>query len=579
MNTPNIVGLSNFKILRESTFYSIWTAHHDSLDRTVEVHQLQSALSTDQSAHQMRMIRIVSKLDHASIPNILDINATAEPPFFICDHAASPSLSDLVEKNGVFSMKDALRVAGKVAETLAYISTQSPIVIRNLKPQNILFEENGSLKLTDYSLAIVANDDADGPAIDGDDIVGTPNFVSPEHADGKLDVDQRSDMYSLGAVLYYLTTRKVPFDCDDVMKVLELQKVGQVPSPREFNPSLSAQFVSFLSRLMMKDPLLRYATWGEVLADIRRLQSNLPLSAHIVPKGAVSTILVPTPIPTNGADLLKKTKSAVDSPKPFRTFAWLILVLWLAWLANCRLANPLGLPEKIAPTISIPFLDKLFDGETPDESAPVQPASTAEQEVSDNGNDSVETSVSVNDDNTNADVTAQVPASAPNTIMDPLATAYADLAKQIGDMIRCGDVKSAYDRCAQINSVAANEVVKLLDGIPAFDVAAADAIMDKRGSTIDIIFMGKKRSIEPISFANSKLRVKFKNSDGIIQDADLEMRKIDESQKLELISNWASTAQQHSLVAIMALKLGDNAIFARHASQSGALAKLFEAMK
>ena len=367
MNAPEIAGLTDLQLLGEGSTFVTWKARQASLDRDVEVRQLSQALPEKLVAHHIRMAKLLAKLNHGAIAQVYDVNAEATPPFILAEHAAAPSISDLVETRGVFSANEALQIAAGVAEALAYAGTQAPLIIRNLKPQNIRIDESGNLKITDFSLAIVAHDPEDGPSIDGDDLVGTPNFVSPEHAAGSPEIDQRSDMYSLGMVLYYATTRKAPFDTPDPFKTFELQRDGQLPNPREINPALPQTFVAFLARLTMKAPQNRYDTWGDVLADAKRLLSGKPVSVRQLPPSAKASIVLKNTAMSGGAPVSTPEAGAVPEKAEKRRahpVAWVVLILWLAWLANCRLMNPLHLPDKFAPAISIPAVDALLDKAT-----------------------------------------------------------------------------------------------------------------------------------------------------------------------------------------------------------------------
>ena len=387
MNAPEIAGLTDLQLLGEGSTFTTWKARQASLDRDVEVRQLSPSLPEKLVAHHIRMAKLLAKLNHGALAQVYDINPDATPPYILAEHASVPSISDLVETRGVFSAKEALQIAAGVAEALAYAGTQSPLIVRNLKPQNIRIDDAGNLKLTDFSLAIVAHDPEDGPSIDGDDLVGTPNFVSPEHAAGSPEIDQRSDMYSLGMVLYYATTRKVPFDTSDPFKTFELQKDGQLPNPREINPALPQSFVAFLARLTMKEPQNRYDTWGDVLADTKRLLAGKTVSVRQLPPSAKASIVIKNTVATGGASGATPELDAINGKAPKKRahpMAWLVLLLWLAWLANCRLMNPLHLPGRLAPEISIPAIDSLLEKKTakndiPEPQSPEEPTAASKR--------------------------------------------------------------------------------------------------------------------------------------------------------------------------------------------------------
>ncbi len=610
MNAPVIAGLTDLSLISEGTTFTIWKARQASLDRNVEVRELSTDLTKEQIAHHIRIARILAKLNHGSLTQIYDVNPDATPPYILSEYTDSPSLSDIVEARGALSSKDALLVASGVAEALAYAGTQAPVIIRNLKPQNIHLDATGNLKITDYSLAIIANDPQDGPSVDGDDLVGTPNFVSPEHAVGAADIDQRSDMYSLGMVMYFLVTRKVPFDVPDPFKAFELQKNGQLPNPREVNQAITPQFVAFLSRLTMKEPQYRYDSWSDVLADVRRILSGKPPATRKLPPDAHPTIILQNTVVTGGAS--KGPTPELDAiagkgKKRRHPVAWLILILWLAWLANCRLMNPLHLPEKLAPKIVIPaidtFVEKHGESQTP-ESESQTPESenlkstTSEAPAAPRQLHQIPPNpyAKINPPNTPTSGDPledrarpqQPPAQAQVENREPQvdnreepATAPADqprvttaLAEAVGELLRKGDLEAAKAKCDSLGTPEAKAASALIAQIPSPDEAVGSAILARQGQLVTLTYMGKVRSVTPVRINGSALVVKYSDSNGLTREIPMAIAKIDAGEKIAFLNRWAETPQQHAAAAIAALQVGDEAAFRRHAADAGPIAGL-----
>lgn len=606
MNAPEIAGLTDLTLVSEGNTFTTWKAKQASLDRNVEVRQISQGLPGEQVAHHIRMARLLAKLNHGALTQIYDVNAEATPPYILAEYTDAPSLSDIVETRGVFSAKEALLVASGVAEALAYAGTQAPLIIRNLKPQNIRLDSSGNLKLTDFSLAILAHDPKDGPSIDGDDLVGTPNFVSPEHAEGSQDIDQRSDMYSLGMVLYYLVTRKVPFDVPDPFKTFELQKNGQLPSPREANPALTPQFVAFLSRLTMKKPQDRYDSWGDVLADVRRILSGKPPSTRKLPPDSPATIMLKNTVVAGGAPAgptPELDKISGKGGKRSHPFAWLLLILWLAWLANCRLMNPLHLPEKLAPQIAIPAIDALVDKQaeiqkpeaeiqkpewTTEPDAPAAPRRL--QQIPPNPYAKIApprtpTSGDPLEDRARPQPPAgqvesrkpavespKAPASAPSAPAASQTPNAGALASAIGDLIRKGDLDAAKAKCDALGTPEAKAAAAFLAQIPSPDEAVGLAILSKQGQPVTLTYMGKSRTVTPVRVNGSALIVKFSDPNGLTREIPMAIAKIDAGEKAAFLNRWAETPQQHAAAAIAALQAGDEAAFRRHAADAGPIA-------
>ena len=609
MNAPEISGLTDLSLISEGSTFTIWKAKQASLDRNVEVRQISTNLTAEQIAHQIRMARLLAKLNHGALTQIYDVNPDATPPYILAEYTDAPSLSDIVEARGPFSAKEALLVAAGVAEALAYAGTQAPLVIRNLKPQNIRLDAAGNLKLTDYSLAIVAHDPDDGPSIDGDDLVGTPNFVSPEHADGSPDIDQRSDMYSLGMVLYYLVTRKVPFDVPDPFKTFELQKNGQLPNPREANPVLTPPFVAFLSRLTMKEPQCRYDSWGDVLSDVRRILAGKQPATRNLPPDAHPTIILKNTVVAGGSSGPTPELDALNGKggKRRHPLAWIILVLWLAWLANCRLMNPLHLPGKLAPQIAIPAIDAFVEkqGEsqkpeaesqkpeaesqkpdTSDESAaprqlqqiPPNPYAKINPPRTPTSGDPLEDRARPQPPATTEQVESRkslvegraTPAPTPPS----QSPASSVLAAAIGDLIRKGDFEAAKAKCDTLATPEAKAFAAILGRLPSPEEAVGAAILTKQGESVTITYMGKPRTVTPVRLNGSTIIVKYTDANGLAREIPLAIAKIEAREKVAFLNRWAETPEQHAAAAIAALQAGDEAAFRRHATDAGPLAAL-----
>lgn len=618
MTAPEIAGLTDFSPIGEGSTFALWKARQASLGRNVSVWQISQGLTSRQIAHHIRMARLLAKLNHGALTQIFDVNPDATPPYILAEYVDSPSLSDIVDARGAFSAKEALLVASGVAEALAYAGTQAPLIIRNLKPQNIHLNAAGNLKLTDFSLAIIAHDPEDGPSIDGDDLVGTPNFVSPEHADGSPDIDQRSDMYSLGMVLYYLVTRKVPFDVPDPLKTFELQKSAQLPNPRELNPDLTPQFIAFLSRLTMKEPRDRYDSWGDVLADARRILSGKQPATRRLPPDARPTIILQNTVVTGGSATGPTPELDAVLGKGRRRghpIAWLILVLWLAWLANCRLMNPLHLPEKFAPQISIPAIDSLVDRVSNAATATPSPEPSASSSEGTEAapvpsEEAVAAPALFEQMPPNPDATIHAPS--PSTTGDPLedrahpaqlpaassaavespgsqvpgpagagvsaqpaqSPALNALAEAIGDLVRQGDFEAARAKCDALGTPEAKAASALLAQTPSPDEAVGNALLARQGQPVSLTYMGKSRVVTPVRLNGSTLVVKFSDANGLVREIPMAIAKIDAREKIAFLYRWAETPQQHAAAAIAALQAGDEAAFRHHVADAGPLAAL-----
>ena len=598
---PQIQGFTNFQLSSEGARVAVWSAHKTSLDKTVDVLVPADAVSDAQKAHFVRMARRIARLNNAALPQIYDIGDDGSP-YVVTEHVEAPSIDEMVNRRGPIGAKEALLVAAGVAEALAVAQTQIPLVIRNIKPQNIRIDGT-SVRIADFSLAIIAGDPEDGPATDEDEIIGTPSFFSPEHAAQSADVDFRSDIYSLGMTLYFATTGATPFGSSAPLDILELQRNGEIPDVRQLNQTLPPAFSLLLGRMLMKDPALRYASWGDLLDDVRRLLAGRPLSSRKVRPDAKQTMR--TAITTQPARQAESAGESAAKPvqKPkSHPLAWLVLLLWLVWLANARMGNPIGLPPKFAPRITIPAIDArlntyyadAFDetssgGVTATASATTPaPASRKLSQIPPNPNATLGKGASrpaatrpAASPAPSAPAQSPAPAApregaskpAPSTATvqqrDAQSNGSVSVKASVAAAIRAGDFAAAHKALA--NDIDAEDAAAMLRDMLPIDEAAGDAILMRRGEEINLTYNGKARTVVPLRRAGSTLTVRFSAS-GIEKEIPIDLSKISDSEKLAFMNRWASDAKSHAIAAVVALRAGDDRAFHLHAADAGALA-------
>lgn len=289
-NFPNLVILS---LLGRGGMASVWKARQVSLDRLVAVKVLSPSFTTDHLDIQRfnEEARTAAQLKHPGIVQVYDANFANGFYYFMMELVDGYTFGYLLRRKGRISEDDALTIAESVALALDYAWTTYQMVHCDIKPDNIMVDADGTVKVTDLGLSRSALATHEGDE-DNDDIYGTPAYMSPEQVYGVKSLDCRADIYGLGATLYHLTAGRMLFygKSDDDMIRCHVDS-SQAADPRRFTPNLSRSWVSLLERMLGKEPENRYRDWKHVLKDLAHIRSGrAPVMAYMPPNG--SSLLV-----------------------------------------------------------------------------------------------------------------------------------------------------------------------------------------------------------------------------------------------------------------------------------------------
>ncbi|MBI5365653.1 MAG: serine/threonine protein kinase, partial [Planctomycetes bacterium] len=267
----------------------VWKAWDHALGRLVALKQVLAAgeLPPERRARFQREARLAARLSHPNIIRVLDVGIENGLPFFTCDYVAGRSL-DRIAREPV-PLAQALAWVQEVAEALAYAHAQG-VVHRDVKPANLLIDARGRAHVMDFGLAKELAPDAWTASGEGGlaltasgSILGTPQYMSPEHAAGRTgEIGPASDQFSLGVVLYQLLTGRLPFPGATLRELLiTIPTVDPIP-PRGVNPAVPAAAEAICLRALEKEPARRYATLGELAADLGRARTGRPVRARPV---------------------------------------------------------------------------------------------------------------------------------------------------------------------------------------------------------------------------------------------------------------------------------------------------------
>ncbi len=211
-----------------------------------------------------REARTIASLEHSSVVSLYEFGEDGEWLYIVMRLMEGGTLAERLDQ-GPLSLEETIAIVRRIGSALDKAHSQG-IVHRDLKPANILFDEDGEAFLSDFG--IVKAEDATGLKTRTGQALGTPQYMSPEQLEGK-EVDGRSDIYSMGIVLYEMLSGSRPYESESTARIIVLQLTAPVPSIVEVNPDLPPGLEAIIQKAMAKEPAERYATAGEVVEALK----------------------------------------------------------------------------------------------------------------------------------------------------------------------------------------------------------------------------------------------------------------------------------------------------------------------
>jgi eukaryotic-like serine/threonine-protein kinase len=300
-HTPALSRLGRFYITRElgrGTLGCVYLGHDPLIGRDIAIKTFHPRLTAvEKNRHEQKFLneaRAAGLLSHPHIVTVYDASIENGMTYIAMEYLQGRELDKMLDSGHRFMPNEVASIAWRIADALKH-AHQRQVIHRDIKPSNIFMVGDDQPKLLDFGIARAPNRIADKQAeaqadytiVSGNQLVGTPNYMSPEQAAGK-PVDARTDIYSLGAVMYEMLTGRKPFQSDSADKLL-LQIASKAPTPPD---KLDARIPAALSRIVMKAmskrPEKRYQDAEQMALDIKRYllrqrrarrRVNIPVSA------------------------------------------------------------------------------------------------------------------------------------------------------------------------------------------------------------------------------------------------------------------------------------------------------------
>lgn len=268
----------------------VYKAFDEKLKRNVAIKVLQDDVAMDaESRRRFRTeYQAVAMLSHPNIRAVYDVVSSGDTEYIVMEYVDGINLKQYLKKKSVLSWKEALHFATQIARALSHAHSKG-IIHMDIKPQNIMLPKDGTAKVADFGIAMVENAPEQH---DSEETVGSIHYISPEQARGE-NIDARTDIYSLGVVLYEMLTGKLPYDGATAAEVAVQQMSVMPDAPTELNLEIPAELEDITLKAMQTDPADRYQSAEEMLADLEDFRKGMtsPLAErHITVPDAVTPL-------------------------------------------------------------------------------------------------------------------------------------------------------------------------------------------------------------------------------------------------------------------------------------------------
>jgi len=279
------------EVLGRGGMSSVYRAHDRVLERDVALKVLNQALSDDPEHVERfrREARAIAQLSHPNLVTVIDRGLVEECEFIVFELVRGANLKELLVERRALPVEEALGLVRQAARGLGYAHAHG-VVHRDVKPQNVLVDELGTAKVTDFGIARLL--EHDGTITQSGTIMGTSDYLSPEQATGK-EVDDRADQYSLGVLLFELLTGEVPYDGDGMVTVALKHVHDPVPSVRTRRPEVSSRVDALVRRMMAKRPEDRFASLDDLISELDECLAES--GAEPIDPAALTAVVPPPP--------------------------------------------------------------------------------------------------------------------------------------------------------------------------------------------------------------------------------------------------------------------------------------------
>ncbi len=295
------------KTIGEGGMANVYLANDTILDRKVAIKVLRGDLSNDEKFIRRfkREALSVSNLSHPNIVEVYDVGEEEGNYYIVMEYIDGKTLKQLLQKRGALTLTEVIDIMSQLTDGLAH-AHEAYIIHRDIKPQNIMIEDNGLVKITDFGIAMALNSTQ---LTQTNSVMGSVHYLPPEQANGKGSTI-KSDIYSLGILMYELLTGSVPFKGDTAVEIALKHMKEKIPSVRKQNPTIPQSIENIILKATAKNPKNRYDNVREMYNDLATAmdRTNEKRLVYEYPENDLEETKVIAPVS-------KETKkSTVDKP-------------------------------------------------------------------------------------------------------------------------------------------------------------------------------------------------------------------------------------------------------------------------
>lgn len=353
----------------------VYKGHDLLLDRIVAIKVLRPQFGQDEDFIRRfrREAQAAARLSHPNVVSIYDVGQDEETHYIVMEYVDGETLKDLIKREAPLDIHKAVHIAIQIGEALEH-AHQNHIIHRDIKPHNILIGSDGRVKVTDFGIARAVTS---ATITQTGSVLGTVHYFSPEQAKGGV-TGEKSDLYSLGVVLYEMVTGHLPFSGDSPISVALKHLQEDFQEPREINPSIPQSVENVILKALCKEPSRRYASAREMVDDLKTALDPKRLWEEKRDPDAIGEDDPTLVLPSLGGHLTHgnlanevgsnvEETAARNEKKNFLSYGWVKATLWivgililigLAFYVIQRIQDIFVVPEIEVPSVVNMPLDK-----------------------------------------------------------------------------------------------------------------------------------------------------------------------------------------------------------------------------